>query len=175
MALFKIFKGSDSAKITDPSATGYKTPVDGYAYYDTTSKLFYIDAAYDASSPNTITRHPINAAVAGVAGTALNGVFYGTCSTASSTERKDVILNDDTGFSFTAGTLLVVNFLNGSSSNNITMRIGATTYSVDTYGITDIDSDTVIPFLCDGSKWCMLYAGAKTYSSLAAVNGGTDE
>lgn len=98
MALFKIFKGNDSAKLTDPTAAGYKTPVDGYAYYDTTSKLFYIDAAYDASSPNTITRHPINAAVAGVAGTALNGVFYGTCGTARTTERKDVILNDDTGF-----------------------------------------------------------------------------
>lgn len=53
MALFKIFKGSNTAKITNSSATGYITPTDGYAYYDTSSKLFYIDAAY---SGDTITR-----------------------------------------------------------------------------------------------------------------------
>lgn len=50
MALFKIFKGSESSKLTNPSATGYKTPVDGYAYYDTTTKLFYIDAAYPGAA-----------------------------------------------------------------------------------------------------------------------------
>ena len=71
--------------------------------------------------------------------------------------------------------MLVVRFLNGSFSNNITIKIGAATYSVDTYGITDIEPDTVIPFLCDGSKWRMLYASAKKYSSLAAVNGGISE
>ena len=47
MALFKIFKGSESSKLTNPSVTGYKTPVDGYAYYDTTTNLFYIDADYE--------------------------------------------------------------------------------------------------------------------------------
>ena len=46
MALFKIFKGSDSNKLTKPGTTGYLTPTDGYAYYDTTTKLFYIDANY---------------------------------------------------------------------------------------------------------------------------------
>ena len=59
MALFKIFKGSDSSKITDSSVTGYKVPVDGYAYYDTTTNLFYIDADYEGQG--TITREPINA------------------------------------------------------------------------------------------------------------------
>ena len=61
MALFKIFKGSDSSKLTDSTATGYKTPTDGYAYYDTSTKLFYIDAAYDSSNPTTISRAAINA------------------------------------------------------------------------------------------------------------------
>lgn len=55
------------------------------------------------------------------------------------------------------------------------MKIGSTIYSVDTYGITDIEPDTVIPFIYDGSKWYMLYAGAKTYTSLAAEEDGTDE
>ena len=55
------------------------------------------------------------------------------------------------------------------------MKIGSTIYSVDTYGITDIEPDTVIPFIYDGSKWYMLYAGAKTYASLAAEEDGTDE
>lgn len=53
MALFKVFKGSNTAKITDSAATGYITPntnTDGYAYYDTSTKLFYIDAAYPGAA-----------------------------------------------------------------------------------------------------------------------------
>ena len=65
MALFKIFKGNDSGKITDPSIIGYRDPVDGYAYYDTSTKLFYIDAEYpvDDEHPNVLElrREPINA------------------------------------------------------------------------------------------------------------------
>jgi hypothetical protein len=80
LALFKIFKGSDSAKLTNTAASGYRTPTDGYAYYDTSTKLFYIDAEYPGTSG--VTRQPINASKAGVAGNALNGIFYGTCSTA---------------------------------------------------------------------------------------------
>lgn len=65
MALFKIFKGNDSNKLTKPSTTGYLTPTDGYAYYDTSTKLFYIDAAYPGAAG--ITRQPINAAKADIA------------------------------------------------------------------------------------------------------------
>ena len=50
MALFKIFKGSETAKLTDSSITGYKVPTDGYAYYDTSTKLFYIDAEYPGAT-----------------------------------------------------------------------------------------------------------------------------
>ena len=42
LALFKIFKGSDSNKLTKPGTTGYLTPTDGYAYYDTTTKLLTV-------------------------------------------------------------------------------------------------------------------------------------
>lgn len=62
MALFKIFKGNDSAKITDSTVSGYRMPTDGYAYYDTSTKLFYIDADYNDNG--TITRSPINAGTA---------------------------------------------------------------------------------------------------------------
>lgn len=58
MALFKIFKGNSSDKLLNPEAQGYKTPVDGYAYYNTSTGLFYIDADY---GNGTITRKPINA------------------------------------------------------------------------------------------------------------------
>lgn len=62
MALFKIFKGNETAKLTDSNATDYRVPTDGYAYYDTSSKLFYIDADYDENG--TIKRYPINAGTA---------------------------------------------------------------------------------------------------------------
>lgn len=62
MALFKIFKGNETAKLVDSNATGYRVPTDGYAYYDTSTKLFYIDADYDGNG--TIKRYPINAASA---------------------------------------------------------------------------------------------------------------
>ena len=99
MALFKVFKGKDSEKIINPSASGYKQPVDGYAYYDTSSKLFYIDAAYDPTHPEIITREPINAAYAGVAGNSLNGVYYGTCVNSETVKAKVATLVDATGFS----------------------------------------------------------------------------
>jgi len=63
MALFKIFKGNETAKLVDSNAAGYRIPTDGYAYYDTSTKLFYIDADYDGNG--TTTRSPINADSAG--------------------------------------------------------------------------------------------------------------
>ena len=56
MALFKIFKGNNSSKLTDSSVSGYRTPTDGYAYYDTSTKLFYIDADYTENQTGTISR-----------------------------------------------------------------------------------------------------------------------
>lgn len=59
MALFKIFKGNQTNKLTDSTVEGYRIPIDGYAYYDTSTRKFYIDADYDNNG--TITRQPINA------------------------------------------------------------------------------------------------------------------
>jgi hypothetical protein len=63
MALFKVFKGHETQKITDPSAVGYRAPAEGtngFAYYDTSSNLFYIDAEYPNSegivTPNDVSR-----------------------------------------------------------------------------------------------------------------------
>lgn len=93
MALFKIFKGNDTAKLSNYTAL---PPTDGYAYYDTSTKLFYIDADYDGEG--TITRKAINAANAGIAGSAMNGIYYGVCSTAASTKAKVAKLEDASGF-----------------------------------------------------------------------------
>ena len=62
MALFKIFKGNATGKITDPNNPEYIQPTaatDGYAYYDTSTRKFYINADYN--NDGTITRQPINA------------------------------------------------------------------------------------------------------------------
>lgn len=62
MALFKIFKGNQTENLfNSDNNPNYRAPVDGYAYYDTSSKLLYIDADYSANGNGTITREPINA------------------------------------------------------------------------------------------------------------------
>jgi len=68
LALFKIFKGRESNKITNPNASGYRQLTDGYAYYDTSTRLFYIDAEYPIENENgeltnevELSRKPINA------------------------------------------------------------------------------------------------------------------
>ena len=43
MALFKIFKGENSEKLTDSSSVGYIAPHDGYCYFAAATGLFYID------------------------------------------------------------------------------------------------------------------------------------
>lgn len=66
MALFKIFKGNEIRALSDPTYSGYRQPVDGYAYYNTDNQQLYIDADYDGN--NIITRKPINAHLAYSAG-----------------------------------------------------------------------------------------------------------
>ena len=56
MALFKIFKGNDSTKLSNYSTLPL---VEGYAYYDLTTRKFYIDAMYGDAT--TLSRQPLNA------------------------------------------------------------------------------------------------------------------
>ena len=158
LALFKIFKGNNTAKITNSSATGYITPTDGYAYYDTGSKLFYIDAAY---SGTTISRQPINA------DNATNGIFYGTCTTAQATQAKVATLTNGTGFSLKAGTIVAIKFTYASAASTMTLNVNNTgAKNLYQYGTTLMSSGTtttgwpagaVIPFVYDGTYWFRLY------------------
>lgn len=65
MALFKIFKGSNTDKLLDPNQI---TLTDGYCYFDTNTGLFYIDAERPDKDENgnltgssRLSRGPINA------------------------------------------------------------------------------------------------------------------
>ena len=62
MALFKIFKGTDISKLTNPAHEEYIPLKDGYCYFDTTTGLFFIDAEVVKEDGTTeIVRAPINA------------------------------------------------------------------------------------------------------------------
>jgi len=121
LALFKIFKGSDSAKLTDSTATGYKIPVDGYAYYDTTTKLFYIDAEYPGT--NGVTRQPINAKKADIATLAL---------AAEKDDNANTIINYYAHSLGLSGTTLSLKDGSGTVLNSITLPDS---------GVTDIAWD----------------------------------
>lgn len=173
LALFKIFKGNNTAKITNSSATGYITPTDGYAYYDTSSKLFYIDAAY---SGTTISRQPINA------DNAANGVFYGTCPTAQGTKAKVATLTNGTGFSLKAGTIVAIKFTYASAASTMTLNVNSTgAKNLYQYGSTLMNSGTtttgwpagaVVPFVYDGTYWFRLYwTNTGTVTSITPGNG----
>lgn len=122
MALFKIFKGSDSSKLTDSSVSGYKVPVDGYAYYDTTTKLFYIDAEYPGT--NGVTRQPINAKKADIATLAL---------AATKDDNANTIVNYYAHSLGLSGTTLSLKDGSGTVLNSITLPDS---------GVTDIVWDS---------------------------------
>lgn len=184
MALFKIFKGNETAKLTDSTATGYRTPTDGYAYYDTSSKLFYIDAAY-GSDANNITRAPINA---NIANTAMNGVYYGTCSTAQATKTKVATLVNSNGFKLATGVMVAIKFTYASAASTMTLNVNSTgAKNLVQYGTTAMSSTTstngwaanaVVPFVYDGTRWVRFYWSNSTYyytSAYSDTSAGTAE
>lgn len=184
MALFKIFKGNETAKLTDSTATGYRVPTDGYAYYDTSSKLFYIDAAYGADI-NDITRAPINANIANMA---MNGVYYGTCSTAQSTKTKVVTLINADGFKLATGVMVAIKFTYASAASTMTLNVNNTgAKNLVQYGTTAMSSTTstngwpanaVVPFVYDGARWIRFYWSNSTYyytSAYSDTSAGTAE
>ena len=155
----------------------YRDPIDGYAYYDTSTKLFYIDADYrsnpDPENP-VITRQPINAAHAGIAGNALNGIFYGICKTAASTKAKVAKLIDDTGFVLAEGTIVLIKFENAATSSTMTLNVNGTgAKTLYQYGTTLMNSGTtttgwiagaVVPFVYTGTGWHRFYWSNTTYT-----------
>ena len=139
-------------------------PTDGYAYYDTSSKLFYIDAAYDGT---VISRQPINA------DNAVNGMFYGTCATAQSTKAKIAILTNSKGFTLKEGIIILIKFTNASAASTMTLAIqdnkGNTIGAAKNlyqYGTTLMSSGTtntgwaagaLVPFVYNGTGWERFY------------------
>ena len=168
MALFKIFKGNETSKLTDANATGYRVPTDGYAYYDTSSNLFYIDAAY--GNDNTITREPINA---NISNQAMNGVFYGTCDTAASTKAKVATLVNGDGFNLAPGVMIAIKFTYASASSTMTLSVDdSPAKSLMLYGTSAMSSTTstngwpagaVVPFVYNGTNWVRFYWSNTTY------------
>jgi len=173
LALFKISKGNNSALLTDSSATGYKTPTDGYAWYDTSSRLFYIDAEYNSG---TVSRIPINA------NNALNGIYYGTCSTAQATKAKVAILNNPSGFKLLTGTMVIIKFTNASAAATMSLKLQDNTSgtavdiseakNLKLYGTSDMSSTTTtngwragatVPFVYDGTNWVRFFWENTTY------------
>jgi hypothetical protein len=180
MALFKIFKGNETAKLTDSNASGYRVPTDGYAYYDTSSNLFYIDAAY--GSDNTITRKPINANISNIA---MNGVYYGTCDTAAATKAKVATLVNGDGFHLATGVMIAIKFTYASAKSTMTLSVnGSTAKNLVLYGTSAMADGTtttgwragaVVPFIYDGTSWIRYFWENTTYyySSIYCTTGAS--
>ena len=159
MALFKIFKGNNINNAVSPSEN-----TEGWAFYDINSKLFYIDAKYNGS---TVSRQPLNAAHAGVAGSALNGIFYGTCSTSASTKAKAATLIDNTGFALTTGVIVLIKFTNASAASTMTLNVNNTgAKNLYQYGTELMNNEVatagwragaVVPFVYTGTAWQRFY------------------
>ena len=132
MELFKIIKDSDSDKLTDSTATGYKTPVDVYAYYDTTTKLFYIDAEYPGTTG--VTRQPINAYKATTAdmATLANAAVYETGPNTNDPLHK---INEYYGHSLSL------------SNHELSLIAGDGTTSLGSIGLVSKSSDGLTPQL----------------------------
>ncbi len=168
MALFKIFKGNNINNAVSPSEN-----TEGWAFYDINSKLFYIDAKYDG---NTVSRQPLNAAHAGVTGTALNGIFYGECGTAQATKAKQVtIINrDKDNFVLQKGVVILIKFNYASTTvdteNPMTLNVNNTgakkiiayknSYTEQLMGnnfSTGWRTGAIVPFVYDGESWVRFF------------------
>ena len=199
MALFKIFKGTDTKRLTDPSYTqngGYIQPVDGYCYFDTTTGLFFIDANLGTEQSPRLVRAPINAniaeqAICDIEGNQINntyarkghGVYYGTCDTAAGTKPKVVELVDKTGFELKTGTIIFVKFTYANSASSPTLQVkdtGTAAKPMYRYGTTAISTGTtssgwyagsVQMFVYDGTGWIRDYWNNTTYSNAGLGQG----
>lgn len=74
MALFKIFKGTEVERLTNPSHPNYVPLNSGYCYFDTTTGLFFIDAE---NNTGELIRAPINAnrAIYDIDGEQINNTY----------------------------------------------------------------------------------------------------
>lgn len=96
-------------------------------------------------------------------------VFYGTCGTAATTDVKVVTLVNDTGFSLTAGTMIVVRF--GSSCGYATsLNVNGTgtkgIFGAPYVGVTWQGGD-ILSFVYNGTFWCCASTmGIRSYNRI---------
>lgn len=71
----------------------------------------------------------------------VNGVYYGTCDTAATTQAKVVTLVNGTGFDLVNGAMVAVKFTNASASATMTLQVGSTAAkNLYQYGTTTMSS-----------------------------------
>lgn len=116
-----------------------------------------------------------------------HGIYYGYCETAASTKAKVVKLTQDTGFTFTTGTVLIVKFKSSNSASKPTLTVQnadgtvlAAAKSLMKYGTTAVStsstttgwsSGAVCIFVYDGTYWVESYWSNTTYSQAALGQG----
>lgn len=130
MALFKIFKGTDISKLTDPANEEYIPLKDGYCYFDTTTGLFFIDAEVVKEDGTTeIVRAPINAnrAIYDVVGQRINTTYIKDLSISGKTitytkgnGTTGTITTQDNNTTYSAGTGLSLSGTTFNHSNSVT-------------------------------------------------------
>ena len=130
MALFKIFRGTDISKLTNPANEEYIPLKDGYCYFDTTTGLFFIDAEVVKEDGTTeIVRAPINAnrAIYDVVGQRINTTYIKDLSISGKTitytkgdGATGTITTQDNNTTYSAGTGLSLSGTTFNHKNSVT-------------------------------------------------------
>jgi flagellin-like hook-associated protein FlgL len=116
-------------------------------------------------------------------------IFYGTCDTAASTTKKEVVCSAFTSADFVAGALIFVKFskTNSGAVASLTMDVNSTgevrlkkmyknTAPSDLAAVAELQADVTYLFTYTGSAWvCMTLDYNTTYSGMtdAEVTAGT--
>lgn len=110
-----------------------------------------------------------------------HGIYYGTCDTAADTAAKVVTLTDATGFSLTAGAVVVVKFTNTNSVASPTLNVNSTgAKSIYRYGTTAANTSqsstgwragAVQIFVYDGTGWVRDFWENSTYANTTLGQG----
>ena len=116
-------------------------------------------------------------------------IYTATCSTAASTTAKVATLDDDTGFSLTAGVVVAVRFQYGNSATTPTLRVDGTNVGTGTAKTIAIPSSTTayttgngttyntwgayetILFTYTGTYWTHIPSGYLGYLAYNLANG----
>ena len=112
---------------------------------------------------------------------AINGVYYGTCTTAAATQAKEVTLVNGTNFTLAAGTMIVVKFTYASAASTMTLNVAGTgAKTIYMYGTTLASSGTttsgwaanaIVMFIYDGTSWFRQYWYNTTYDLSQVLSG----